>query len=207
MLGRGSHERPPAPHESTDGLISLLPLGLHRCLGAMHFPRTLCGTGSSPHDYSPQCCDWWGGAVILTAGWCGEARHPTPCVRSRSAEAPQLGAHRRLARNRSVRSLRSRSKRPSITTMLDRYGPSCPGWTSRSPRQWMGRTGGSSRERIARHAMTHIRWGRVRKRAAEIGRVTVKPPTRVAFRGRDRSTHNALRLAVVVAEHLLEVTP
>jgi hypothetical protein len=40
-------------------------------------------------------------------------------------------------------------------------------------------------------AMTHIRWGRILEHAAEIGRVTVKPHSGVAFQGRDRSTHNA----------------
>jgi hypothetical protein len=68
---------------------------------------------------------------------------------------------------------------------------SCPAWTRRSPRKWMGSDGRLSSEGIAREAMTHIRWGRILEHAAEIGRVTVKLPSGVAFQGRDRSTHNA----------------
>jgi hypothetical protein len=48
-----------------------------------------------------------------------------------------------------------------------------------------------SSEGIARDAMTHIRWGGVLEHAAEVGRVTVKPPSGVAFHGRDRRAHNA----------------
>jgi hypothetical protein len=68
---------------------------------------------------------------------------------------------------------------------------SCPAWTRRSPREWMGSDGRLSSEGFARDAMTHIRWGRILEHAAEIGRVTVKPPSGVAFQGRDRSTDKA----------------
>ena len=178
-------------------LISLLPLGLHRCPGQCNCTLGPCVTvaGSSRHDYSPQRCDCLGRCRDPDGWVVREARHPTPCARSRSAEAPRTcdtpqprSRSRRVLTPKQIQALLGtpRSPRCSTDTAI-----SCPAWTRRSPRRWMGSDGRLSSEGIARDAMTRIRWGRVLEHAAEIGRVTVKPPPGVVFRGRDRSTHDS----------------
>jgi hypothetical protein len=155
-------------------LISLLPLGLHRCPGAMKMPPGPCValTGSSRHDYSPQRCDWWGGAVILMGGWCRRLGIRLPA----SAHAPlRLHALRHTAASLAIEACdhletdpnTPRSPRRSTDTTT-----SCPAWTRRSPRKRMGSDVRLSSEGIARDAMTHIRWGRILEHAADIGRVT-----------------------------------
>jgi hypothetical protein len=90
--------------------------------------------------------------------------------------------------------------------MLDRYGNLLRGMDEALNEKWMGSDGRLSSEGN-RDAMSRIRWGRVLEHTAEVGRVTVKPPPGVAFQGRDRSTRDAPSSRVVVAEHLLVVTP
>jgi hypothetical protein len=83
--------------------------------------------------------------MILMAGWVWEARHPTPCVRSHSAEADDL---RHTAASLAIEACAQleadpstpRSPRPSTYTAT-----SCPEWPRRSPRKWMGSDGPSRR--------------------------------------------------------------
>jgi hypothetical protein len=192
VLGHPSHERPPVPDEATDGTDPVLPLGLHRCPGANALPRPcVAPTGSSPNDCSPQRCDSWGGALILMAWW-----YERLGIRFRASVHAPLRLHDlgHTAASLAIEACAHREADPSTPRSPRRStdtATSCPAWTRRSPRKWMGSDGRLSSEGIARDAMTHIRWGRVLEHAPEIGRVTVKPPSSVAFQGRDRSTHNA----------------
>ena len=69
--------------------------------------------------------------MILMAGWCGRLGFPTPCVRSRSAEAPWLATQGSLAPHRYVRPPPKQIQAPlghsSIATTFDRYGHLLPG--------------------------------------------------------------------------------
>jgi hypothetical protein len=107
-----------------------------------------------------------------------------------AATHPRPATHRRLAAIEAFAHPEADPSTPRSPRRSTDTATSCPAWTRRSPRKRMGSDVRLSSERIARDAMTHIRWGRVLEHAAEIGRITVKPPSGVAFQGRDRSTHN-----------------
>jgi hypothetical protein len=68
------HERPPAPDESADGTdLVATPWAASLSGGNANAPMDPVWHSLDPHVMTTvhNGCDWWGGAVILMAGWYG----------------------------------------------------------------------------------------------------------------------------------------
>jgi hypothetical protein len=133
---------------------------------------------------------WSALAVILMAGWCGRlgirlrasAHAPLRSTTCDTAQ-PRSGSRRVLTSKQIQALLDHQDVRPV------RPPPARHGRGARGGMDGVGRAALVGGNRLGRHDAHPM--GTCPRARDEIGGVTVKPTSGVAFQGRDRSTHNA----------------